>query len=101
MKKIFAAVTTMILVGAAASACAPADTSDAICDDFAHFVHDGQLVEERDDVVASIGSRIDKADPMLQDNYQALVRTVDANDSTWKLAADVFAQTCFDTGWEG
>lgn len=77
------------------------EANELACDEFAAYSKDGMPKDQRSEVVSSIGEIIGNADPQLQDAHDGLVNSVDKPESTWTLAADSFAQTCFDLGWEG
>lgn len=93
------AVTALLATG-----CTTAQAMEAnelACDEFAAYSKDGMPKDQRSEVVSSIGEIIGNTDPQLQDAHDGLVNSVDKAESSWTLAADSFAQTCFDLGWEG
>jgi hypothetical protein len=75
--------------------------TESVCDEFAGHVKDGQPRAERPEVVRSMSLVMAKADQRLQDAFPVLQRTVAGTDGAWKIAADTFAQACFDVGWDG
>ncbi|MGH9247931.1 MAG: hypothetical protein ACRD0W_00200 [Acidimicrobiales bacterium] len=77
------------------------DSTELVCDEFAHHARDGLPAEQREQVVASIGEVIGNADDHLNAGYEALRRTADSPDSSYLMAADMFAQACLDIGWDG
>lgn len=77
------------------------DAGGYVCDDFARYINAGQPVDQRPEVVSKIGGLIVNAEPSLQDAYGTLTRSVEAPPSQWRIAADTFAQACFDAGWNG
>lgn len=77
------------------------DSTESVCHDFAVHAKAGLPADERPGVVDRIGEVIANADEGLRSAYPALERTADANDSAYLLAADAFAQACFDAGWDG
>lgn len=81
--------------------CAPLDAAEAACDEFAAHARDGMPADDRPEVVRSMGEVIGDAPQPLQDGHAGLVRTVGGSDSAYRLAADTFAQACFDLGWNG
>ena len=89
-------VVVVLLAG-----CAAADASEQVCDEFAAHAKNGLLAAERAEVVRSMGEVVGNAVQPLQDAHDGLLRTVSGPDSGYQLAADTFAQACFDNGWEG
>lgn len=81
--------------------CAATDPTELACDDFAGHARDGLPAAERAETVRSVGDVVGNADQSLQDAYDGLVRTVSGPDSAYRLAADTFAQACFNLGWNG
>lgn len=77
------------------------DEGGFVCDDFAAYARDGQPRDQRTQVVSKIGRLVGNAESELQEAHDVLTRSVDAPDSQWTVAADTFAQTCFDLGWDG
>lgn len=75
--------------------------TESVCDEFAGHVKDGQPRAGRPEVVRSMSAVMAKADPRLQDAFPVLQRTATGTDGAWKIAADTFAQACFDVGWDG
>ncbi len=93
---LLAALALLTVMG-----CAAADSSELACDDFAGHARDGLPAAERAETVRSVGEVVGNADQSLQDAHAGLVRTVGGSDSGYQLAADTFAQACFDNGWTG
>lgn len=77
------------------------DSTQSVCDDFAAHAKAGLPKADRAGVVASIGEVIDNANPKVRDAYPPLQRTAAGTDSAYQIAADGFAQACFDAGWKG
>lgn len=103
MKTGVAGVVAVVSLFAAAGCSAPDGTINStgvVCDEFAAYAGGGQPAGQRSEVVTSMGEVIKNADQGVRDSYDGLVRSVDAPESTWVLAADTFAQACFDAGWE-
>ena len=105
MKKLGVAACALLFVLAGCGGSDPADevakNNELVCDEFAAHAKAGLPEDSRSDVVESIGEIIDLADPKLKDAYEGLQRQVGGSDSGYQQAADVFAETCFDLGWEG
>ncbi|MFW6091367.1 MAG: hypothetical protein ACODAF_05780 [Actinomycetota bacterium] len=96
MRTVAAGVAALPLL-----ACSGADATEAVCDEFAAHAEAGLPADQRAEVVEEIGRHIDGAAEIVSSNFDALQRSVDAPDSQYELAADVFAQSCFDAGWDG
>lgn len=77
------------------------DSTDVVCTQFAEHAKAGLPRADRADVVASMGEVIDNADAGVRDAFAPLQRTVGGSDGAYRLAADGFAQACFDAGWKG
>lgn len=96
-----------VVTAACSSSTETADSGDLVgstelvCDEFAAHAKAGLPRDHRADVVTSISEIIDNADGGVRDAFPGLRRTVDRSSSAYRLAADVFAQSCFDAGWDG
>lgn len=77
------------------------DSTESVCDDFAAHSKAGLPAADRAEVTRSIGEVIGNADQRLQDAHEALVRTASGTDGAYKIAADTFANACFNSGWDG
>lgn len=81
--------------------CSMPDATELACDDFAAHARDGLPAAERVKTAQSVGEVVGNADQRVRDAHAGLVRTADGSDSSYRLAADTFAQSCFDAGWDG
>lgn len=99
MKLVAPVIGLMLLV--ACSGCGKVDTTGMVCDDFALFAKSGQPRDQRSQLVSDIAVLIDDANPKVKAKFPLLTKHVDAPAITWSVAADVFAQSCFDAGWTG
>lgn len=98
-------VMTITVAAALTAGCSSSsemlDSTELVCDEFATFAQDGRPADQRSDVISSIGEVIGNADQRLKDYYATLTNTVNGPANAQELADDVFAQTCFDVGWDG
>lgn len=77
------------------------NSTESVCDDFAAHAKAGLPAAKRAEVVESIGEVVANADQRIRDAYPPLERTKAGTDGAYKIAADGFAQACFDAGWDG
>lgn len=87
----------VLFVAAVLSGCSSGgqvDSTGLVCDEFAAFARDGLPAEQRSGVLESMGEVIGNAEQGVQDAYAGLRDGGPGAD-------DVFAQACFDAGWEG
>lgn len=78
------------------------------CEAFAHYVKhspNGTAGMDRRTTVDQVAHEFQQADKpvdsVLADNLGTLTDTVEGPDSAWIMAADSFANACFDLGWRG
>lgn len=95
------AIATILLVGCGGASDGLLDSTESVCDEFAAHARDGLPASERSGVTDSISEVVDNAADGVHDAFAALERTADDSDSAYQLAADAFAQACFDAGWNG
>ena len=95
----------LILTVAAAAGCSSdaewGNSTEDVCDHFAAYARDGQPRETRVETVAYMTEVISLTEPEIQEAHAILVEMQEAPDSAWTVAADTFAQTCLDSGWDG
>lgn len=71
------------------------------CDDFAEGYQSAQTGQARVELANTVNEWAPKSQTTgLSEAGQALGAASDASASAWQLAADSFAQRCFDAGWE-
>lgn len=75
--------------------------TEAACDRFAEHAKADLPADDRAQTVRDVGELLDGAEQAVREGHDALVRTVGGSDSSYQLAADTFAQACFDAGWDG
>ena len=77
------------------------DSTGSVCDQFAAHARAGLPAGERAAVVDSMGEVIGNAAGGVVEAFDGLRDTAGGSDSAYQLAADTFAQACFDAGWDG
>lgn len=92
-------IGVLLLAGCGTGSADVLDSTEIVCDDFAHFIRDGRPADQRSDVISGIGDVIGNADSGVRDAYGVLTNTVN-DTSSQPIADDTFAQACFDAGWE-
>lgn len=77
------------------------DSTEVMCDEFAVHVKNGLPKGKRAEVARSLAEvRSNAAEPVAEAS-KMLSRTANGPDGAYQIAADTFAQACFDWGWEG
>lgn len=73
------------------------------CTDFARYIKAGQPGgQARLDAVHKVNKWAQKSKSgRIADAGQVIARAANSSDGSWKIAADTFAQACFDAGWNG
>jgi hypothetical protein len=81
----------------------PDAAGETACDNFARYVRDGQPRAGRAEVIRTVAADARASGSgRLADAVQLLENAGPVStDGAWKLAADGFAQACFDAGWDG
>lgn len=73
------------------------------CDDFARYIRDGAPRDKRAEVVETVVALARTSSVSRLGETAQLLENVGATgtDGAWQIAADAFAQACFDAGWKG
>lgn len=76
------------------------DAAQLACDDFAHDYKTATTRDERLDLAHKVNkwARSSKTD-RIADTGRILANGATGSDGSWTIAADTFAQACFDAGW--
>lgn len=97
------------------SSSAPADTEQPkndpgldeaggfACTDFARYIQDGQPSgQPRLDAVHKVNKWAQRSESgRIADAGDTIANAANGTEGSWKIAADTFAQACFDAGWNG
>lgn len=99
-----AAETTEETVAATTTPADPNALSEndyASCTDLAEWIQDGKT-GDRVELSRLINGKIrGSANQNLVAAGEGMARTADGSESAWTMATDVYAQACFDSGWNG
>lgn len=77
------------------------DAGQFACDDFAAHLAEGDIVSRRADAVAEVNRWASRSDvEAITDAARGLASAINTG-ADWEQRADLFAQTCFDHGWDG
>lgn len=73
------------------------------CTDFARYINQGQPGgKARLDAVHKVNKWAQKSKSgRIADAGQVIANAATGSEGSWKIAADTFAQACFDAGWNG
>lgn len=73
------------------------------CTDFARYINDGQPDgQARLDAVHKVNKWAQKSKSgRIADAGDTIANAANGSEGSWKIAADTFAQACFDAGWNG
>lgn len=76
------------------------DAAQLACDDFAHGYETATTRDDRLDLAHKVNkwARSSKTD-RIADTGRVLANGATGSSGSWKIAADTFAQACFDAGW--
>lgn len=95
--RVGAVVALVLLAGCSGG---EIDSTEAMCDEFAGHAKAGLPEADRLEVARSLAEVRDNADPQVAKASETLTRTANRGDGAYSVAADSFAQACFDSGWK-
>jgi hypothetical protein len=94
--------TTPALKKPAKTAKKPDRYGEWACDDFAAGYQSALTRQARLTLVDKVAKWAPQSQSgRIAETVALLARTADKSDQAWQIAADAFAQACFDAGWKG
>lgn len=104
MRRAMLCVMVAVLAGCGGSGVGATggEAANRACDELAAGYGSAETPEQRADLAERINESASQSDiDRIREFGAELIENAEGPDTTWELSADLFADTCFDEGWDG